>query len=72
MYGLIERGRFLTRGAEAPVTCKICGCRLTPDPDDPEHVWRHFHPFQGRDARGCRVDCVNLPHDRTGSPIRPI
>jgi hypothetical protein len=49
-------------GQGAPVTCASCGCRLTRDGD----VWFHFLPLGGRDARGCKVDCADAPHDRLG------
>ena len=44
-------------------------------PGVPEE-WRErvFEPYArraGHDARGCRVACVNLPHDRNGDPLRP-
>ncbi len=50
-------------GQKAPVTCATCGCRLTADA---QGRWYHFHPFAGRDARGCRVPCVDRPHDSMG------
>ncbi len=71
MYSFSDPGLALDRGIVGPVTCAACGCRLTPDPERPDHAWRHFHPFGGRDARGCRVECVDAPHDRNGEPIRP-
>ena len=52
-------------GREAPVTCAACGCRLTAS----ESAFVHFAPIDGRDARGCRIDCADAPHDRTGHPI---
>ncbi len=47
-----------------PVTCATCGCRL--EATGRADVWRHFSPLAGRDARGCRVDCVDLEHDASG------
>ena len=55
-------------GRPAPVTCARCGCRLTPDPAIPGR-WIHFAGSNGRDARGCTVDCVGLPHDRHGNVV---
>jgi len=49
-----------------PITCFACGCRLTTDETSAPGVWTHFAPLGGRDARGCRVACVDLPHDRSG------
>ena len=69
MYSFTDPGLPVTRGAEGPVTCATCGCRLTQDAR--AQAWVHFHPFAGHDARGCRVDCVDLPHDQEGSPLRP-
>ena len=53
-------------GRVAPVTCAACGCRLQADSADDPSVWTHFSPLGGRDARGCTVDCVTLPHDASG------
>jgi hypothetical protein len=48
------------------LTCSACGCRLTPRERTagigPDAAWRHFAGAFGRDARGCRVDCVDEPH----------
>ena len=72
MYSFSDPGLVADRGlAGGPVTCAACGCRLTPDPADPGRSWRHFQPFAGRDARGCRIDCFDAAHDRGGEPIRP-
>jgi hypothetical protein len=49
-----------------PVTCRRCGCRLQEVEEGGQRVWYHFAPLGGRDARGCRVPCVTLPHDHTG------
>ena len=49
-------------GASAPVTCATCGCRLNPMGE----TWFHFNPLGGRDARGCRVACVDAAHDASG------
>jgi hypothetical protein len=59
--------------AGGPVTCATCGCRLTTDAsaltDQDAIVWTHFSPLGGRDARGCRVACVDLPHDSAGRAL---
>jgi hypothetical protein len=52
-----------TRGG--PITCSACGCRLERAADG-EEVWFHFAPLGGRDARGCRVACVDAPHNARG------
>ncbi len=52
-----------------PVTCASCGCRLEGS-DDGLEVWRHFGAMGGRDARGCRVDCVGKPHNSRGQVLR--
>jgi hypothetical protein len=48
------------------LTCSTCGCRLTPRERSagigPDAAWRHFSGYPGRDARGCRVECVDEPH----------
>jgi hypothetical protein len=48
------------------LTCSSCGCRLTARERTfgigPDAAWRHFAGSAGRDARGCRVDCVDEPH----------
>jgi len=58
--------RTVTQVAGGPVTCVVCGCRLTTDDQTAPGVWHHFSPLGGRDARGCRVACVELPHDASG------
>jgi len=54
-----------------PVTCAVCGCRLTLSGDSAEESWYHFSPMAGRDARGCRVACSELPHDAHGRVTEP-
>ena len=56
-------------GRLVPVTCVSCGCRLTPLSDGEAGAWVHFSPIAGRDARGCLVACVDLPHDALGTPF---
>jgi hypothetical protein len=61
------RGQVAVAGG--PVTCAVCGCRLTnADPMSPS-VWTHFSPLGGHDARGCRVPCVDLQHDASGRAL---
>jgi len=59
------RLRAVRDGQVGPVVCASCGCRL-------EHIedyqFVHFGRFAGRDARGCRVACVELAHDAYGQP----
>jgi hypothetical protein len=53
-------------GRAAPVTCAACGCRLERVGFVNQAAWFHFSPMDGRDARGCRVDCAELAHDGSG------
>jgi hypothetical protein len=55
--------------AGGPVTCIACGCRLTTAGGASPGAWAHFSPLGGRDARGCRVACVDLPHDASGRAL---
>jgi hypothetical protein len=57
------------RSHGSPVTCEACGCRLEAAGGARDGEYSHFQPFDGRDARGCRVDCVGLVHDSTGRPV---
>ena len=50
-------------GQLGPVTCSTCGCRLD---DGGDGTYVHFGRLGGRDARGCRVACVELAHDLSG------
>jgi hypothetical protein len=61
--------RVVRDGQMAPVTCGACGCRL--DHSAPG-TWYHFGRFAGRDARGCRVECVDLGHDAAGQPMASV
>ena len=54
-------------GQRVPVTCTTCGCRLERGADGTS--FRHFNPLAGRDARGCRVPCVDLVHGTDGRPL---
>ncbi len=39
--------------AAGPVTCSVCGCRLTPARGKDDGAWRHFPSLMpGHDARG--------------------
>jgi hypothetical protein len=60
------RPQAVRDGHGAPVTCAACGCRLRSAIADNDIAWFHFSPIGGRDARGCRVDCVDQPHDVAG------
>jgi hypothetical protein len=51
-----------------PVTCASCGCRLQPAASS-DVAFVHFGSLGGRDARGCRVACVELTHDDSGRPV---
>jgi hypothetical protein len=53
-------------GRAAPVTCAECGCRLQAVGHPGSEAWFHFQPLAGRDARGCRVGCVDQAHDIAG------
>ncbi len=53
-------------GQGAPVTCAACGCRLNSAMAGNDIGWFHFNPIAGRDARGCRVACVDDAHDVAG------
>lgn len=48
------------------VVCDACGCRLTTRETSgasPDRTWFHFtNGHAGRDARGCTVACVEMPH----------
>jgi len=61
----LSRPLAVRGGQGAPVTCAVCGCRLSQAGD----AWFHFHPLGGRDARGCRVDCVDAAHDAAGRAV---
>jgi hypothetical protein len=53
-------------GQVAPVTCAVCGCRLERSTSADRPTWFHFGRFGGRDARGDRTECIELPHDAFG------
>ena len=60
--------RFMPpRPGETPVSCVVCGCRLTATEEDGRAGWRHLPSLDaGRDARGCRPTCVGDLHDSYG------
>ncbi len=66
------RQRPVREGQSAPVTCAACGCRLEHSTAGERPSWLHFSRFAGRDARGCRVQCVELAHDAAGLPFAAI
>jgi hypothetical protein len=49
-------------GQRAAVSCATCGCRL----ERVDGTFMHFGRLGGRDARGCRIDCADSPHDAAG------
>jgi hypothetical protein len=67
--------RVVRSSAEGPVVCGTCGCRLQPptawlDGDaSATSTYRHFEGLPGRDARGCRVACVDLDHGLDGRVV---
>ena len=65
----IEEPVAIHREDSLILTCALCGCRLSARESladggeyGPDAAWRHFPGDPGRDARGCRVDCIDLPH----------
>jgi hypothetical protein len=64
--------RAVRDGQVAPVTCATCGCRLEHVSASDPATWFHFGRFAGRDARGCRVPCVDLGHEATGLPAAAV
>jgi hypothetical protein len=53
-------------GQLAPVTCEACGCRLESVDTGETTAWFHYGRMAGRDARGCRVGCIEAAHDAGG------
>jgi transcription initiation factor TFIIIB Brf1 subunit/transcription initiation factor TFIIB len=66
------RQRAVRDGQSAPVTCAACGCRLEHTPAAEGSRWFHFSRFAGRDARGCRVECIDQAHDALGLPFAAV
>jgi hypothetical protein len=60
--------RAVRDGQIAPVTCGTCGCRLEYAGATGTEAWFHYGRMGGRDARGCRVACIDAPHDAHGRP----
>ncbi|MBA3779646.1 MAG: hypothetical protein H0X16_10185 [Chloroflexi bacterium] len=54
---------------EGPVTCAICGCRLTEARELEGSAWRHFQTVPDSDARGCRPSCLGLLHGADGTVL---
>ncbi len=60
------------RDAYGPVTCAVCGCRLTSAVGRDDGAYRHFPSLMaGQDARGCRPGCIDALHDRDGGALMP-
>lgn len=57
-----------TRIGADTVVCGACGCRLATRESaddagfDGPRSWYHYAGAAGRDARGCTVSCVDVPH----------
>lgn len=56
-------GASATRLPGGAVVCDACGCRLS---DAGGRAYRHYPGAPGRDARGCRVACVDEEHRVSG------
>ena len=67
-----HRTKAVRDGQRAPVTCAACGCRLEKAASTDKPTWFHFGRFGGRDARGDRVECIELPHDALGLPVAAV
>jgi hypothetical protein len=52
-----------------PVTCAICGCRVTEVSGLEGTAWRHFQLVPGQDARGCRPSCLEELHGSDGNVL---
>lgn len=61
--------RAVRDGQLGPVTCAACGCRLEAAEDG---MWVHFGRLGGRDARGCRVECIDLDHTANGRVLAAL
>ena len=62
------RDQAVRDGQLGPVTCEACGCRLESVGGPAGAAWFHFGRGGGRDARGCRPECVEAAHDAGGRP----
>jgi hypothetical protein len=67
--GGTSRPLAIHREGSAVLTCAACGCRLIARESladggghGPDAAWRHYWGPPERDARGCRVDCIDKPH----------
>src|SRR5699024_1416658 len=69
MDTVLDLTRYSVRdGRLAPVTCVACGCRL--EQRSGRDGWFHFESHDGRDgrdARGCIVECAERAHYSTGT-----
>lgn len=66
MDAVLDLTQYSVRdGRLAPVTCVACGCRLEQRGD--QDGWYHFAAHDGRDARGCIVECAERAHYRSGA-----
>jgi competence CoiA-like predicted nuclease len=66
MDAVLDLTRYSVRdGRLAPVTCVACGCRL--EQRSGQDGWYHFSAHEGRDARGCIVECAERAHYRSGA-----
>jgi hypothetical protein len=62
------RAMAVRDGQLAAVTCEACGCRLESVGRPDAAAWFHFGRGAGRDARGCRIECLEAAHDAGGRP----
>ena len=73
--GPATMGGAVRSAVDGPVVCGACGCRLEAPlnaagaDSSSADAWRHFEGLPGRDARGCRVACVDLAHSRNGRAV---
>ena len=60
------RYAFSSSVSDGPVVCASCGCRLQGVGPSGSQAWFHFNGARKHDARGCRIECAELAHDRRG------
>jgi hypothetical protein len=72
LHELSFHSPIVPRRGGGPVTCGICGCRLTPAAGLEGTAWRHFQIRPGQDARGCRPSCLESLHRADGSIFQPL
>lgn len=68
-YPAFDSNNIAGADRSGPVTCTSCGCRLERASANGVSAWYHFSPMAGRDARGCKVDCADAPHDAGGRAL---